>query len=207
MIFSKELISKILNGTKTETRRLVKDNEFFDELNKAVVRIIIMNEGFEDGFGRIKSHSASERVKWRVGKDYAVQLKRGGKGLWFCSECKDLYDADDIFQGEGCSNALNVKKDGSYMCETELKPLRLKVLDIKKERLLDITESGAKREGFNSKKDFLNYFYGLYKKKVDKDSIRKRRKWNPFVWKIKFKVEEDEEKLFAVAVNLNQKRK
>lgn len=72
----------VLNGDKTQTRRIIKPGEY------AMVRIY---EGYEwqeaaDAdtwpFCDIVSvHTSSGRVKWVVGKDYAVQPGRGKKAV------------------------------------------------------------------------------------------------------------------------------
>ena len=46
-------------------------------------------------------------------------------------------------------------------CLIDLKPLRIKITGIRKERLLDISEEDAKREGYKSKEDCIEVFCKL----------------------------------------------
>ena len=64
MIFTQ--IKQVLDGTKTQTRRQVKEDEW-----------IIYDE--KDGKHRVMT--PGNRVKWRVGQDYAVIPGRGKKGI------------------------------------------------------------------------------------------------------------------------------
>jgi hypothetical protein len=60
MIFAHTL-DKVLNGTKQQTRRIIKPNEIFQETQQRVV--------------------AGTRTVYQVGKDYAVQPNRGKKAV------------------------------------------------------------------------------------------------------------------------------
>lgn len=60
--------------------------------------------------------------------------------------------------------------------------ITLEVTDIKRELLRDILEDGAKREGFDNRQDFLNYF-----EKINPEMKGK----NPEVVAIGFKVWEE----------------
>ena len=64
MIFSNGLDEKVRDGTKTQTRRLVKEGDC----------------GYGGGKGEIHSVGAMNRWKWQVGKTYAIQSGRGKKG-------------------------------------------------------------------------------------------------------------------------------
>ena len=119
MIFKKELIPLILNGKKTQTRRLVKN----------------------------------DKPRWKVGNTYAVQDGRGRPAI-----------------------------------------CRIKILSIKKEKLLDIDEKDAKREGCYNRVSFLYTFY--YLNKLVKNYIHlighpdsfAGKKWNPDVWILDFEL-------------------
>ena len=62
MIFKDKLCQKVLDGTKTQTRRLMKDGEYvFVKPTGEVVEVCDSNN----------------RLKWHVGNSYAVQPGRG----------------------------------------------------------------------------------------------------------------------------------
>jgi len=77
MLFRPELCEKILAGEKTETRRVVKPNERLVKRRRLSQYDCLPDEVVatdETGFGRLK---------WQVGRRYAVQPGRGKKGVGF----------------------------------------------------------------------------------------------------------------------------
>lgn len=62
MIFKDKLCQKVLDGTKTQTRRLVKGGEYV---------------WTEPSIGIAEVCDSNNRLKWCVGNTYAVQLGRG----------------------------------------------------------------------------------------------------------------------------------
>lgn len=163
-IYKRPVAEMILDGTKTCTRRLVKEGEFsmtssgIPECNVIPMTVFKTKGLFE-----------SKRIKWQVGRDYAVQL--GGKaGLWYCSNCKKIWNDRKAsylknkklvsvgLLGCDCTQG----KYGPEPCKT-LKSLRVKITGIRKERLLDISESDAKKEGFKNKDEFIQAFRKIVK--------------------------------------------
>lgn len=124
--FLPEFIPKIIDGSKTQTRRLVKEGEF-------------LIEGFEKNPNNIwVFNNNSQRIKWQVGKDYAVQSGRGKPTVLICKDCS-LVSANSCLLNIHCH------------CEDDnWKPLRVRLTAIRRERLLDITEEEAKKEGFEA---------------------------------------------------------
>jgi len=86
-LYLKSVAEMILNGEKTQTRRLVKEGDRFNK---------------EPGRGPINAvvNDLTEREKWKIGKDYAVQLGRGKPELRYCPKCKNytemLPPAEDL---------------------------------------------------------------------------------------------------------------
>jgi len=79
MIFSEKSVEDILNNKKQQTRRLVKEGENYNYVPTQL--------GKESRITGVTT-GENNKIKWEVGRDYAVQLKRGGKGLWYCPKCK-----------------------------------------------------------------------------------------------------------------------
>jgi len=81
MIF-KETWRQVLNGTKTQTRRPVKPNESGIVFPGAFQMVFLMTNWQEetlDGFDcQVRDR---KRLKWQVGKTYAVQPGRGKKAV------------------------------------------------------------------------------------------------------------------------------
>lgn len=150
MIFSNKIYPKpvaelILSGKKTCTRRLVKEGEY-------LVKLIKDN--------KILSVEHWGRIKWQVGRDVSVQLGRGKYGLYCCLKCGFNWQMSKAKLGKYGSLVMCLtcaeKKKVSY-----LEPLRIKITGIRKERLQNIQESDAKKEGFEGIETFLDAFYSL----------------------------------------------
>ena len=169
-IYPRPVAEMILNGSKCQTRRLVKagqetdsfpekDSEWFRKNNIPTYAISVP----ENDFYRVLTKTG--KVKWQVGQDYAVQLGRGKVGLYYPHPCNGI-----------------------------LTPLRIKITSIPKERLLDITEEDAKKEGFKNRQAFLYAFFKLQlkgrKKTVSLHEFfnGKMPNFNPEVWVINFEV-------------------
>ena len=71
MIFKDELCTKVLNGEKTQTRRIKKDNE----------RLLSGHPDLPDEVVQRVDDPRYEVVKWQVGRTYAVQPGRGKKAV------------------------------------------------------------------------------------------------------------------------------
>jgi len=174
MNFNVEFVEKILSGEKTQTRRLVKEGEYEINLfpSNKIGQVIKARKN------NVKKYSG---VKWQIGKDYAVQSGRGKKGLWYCPKCKLNYE-DNAFNC-GCTPHPYIKSI----------PLRVVIKNIRKERLLDISEEDAKREGYRNKDDFVDGFVLINKGRPIYENLTKVfghivSYWNPSVWAIEFEV-------------------
>ena len=130
MFFTPEHISKIISGAKTQTRRIVKPGEIlhggpftvdgtkFYETPRAVYTGAIPHE----------------RLKWMVGRDYAVSPGRGKPGVWWYPATRTWVHPSDDQRATGPGYA------GSL-------PLRIRLLAIRQEALQDISEEDARAEG------------------------------------------------------------
>ena len=174
MLFKPDLIEKIVSGEKTATRRIVKEGE---------KRI---GNGIEVPISTI--YTDPSRIKWQVGKDYAVQPKRGAKCVWWCRKTKQIKTDKIVLSKEE-----KEKRDMDLLiydyAETERlwQPLRIRITRIEKQKLLDVTEEEGKKEGFlkdkysSASNNFLNYFWKINNKHPKED-------WNPDVWVLEFEV-------------------
>ena len=172
MIFQKDSVEKILNKTKVQTRRLVKEGDIETILDNEIVTV-----AHRRALGKW-------RMKWQVGRDYCVSFGRGKPGVLVCT-CG------------ACNNWIQppLPRRFAWGCPiTYLKPLRIKITSIRKERLLDISEEDAKKEGFDSVLNFLNIFLQINYGKIPREvlqSIGERviaEEWNPEVWVLSFEV-------------------
>jgi hypothetical protein len=160
MIFSEKSIEGLLSGSKTQTRRLVKEKDFIEAIDIT------------------KKVKLSGRIKWQVGRDYAVQTGRGKKGLMINYVSGFVKEFEDV--------------RGSEMDTS--KPLRVVVTGIRKEKLLDISLEDAKREGYDSVDSFGKAFCDLNKIEYVRITINNvvevRPTSNPFVWVLDLKIKE-----------------
>lgn len=129
MQFKEEFISKIIDRSKRQTRRLVKEGE---HLTKGDIPAVV------------KVPNAFNRIKWQVGKDYAVQTKRGTKGLWWCPSCITQVKAPSLCITPSDDDGLPLHD----VCMNMIRPIRIKITDILKQHLLDVNEADARAEGF-----------------------------------------------------------
>jgi hypothetical protein len=126
MLFKPELIQKIVTEKKTQTRRPVKGNE------------ILSGDG-ETVFVRLSKDKY--RTKMEVGRDYAVQPGRGQAGILWCPEIgvtitKDAYTLVQERTGETLTQGF--------------KPLRIRILNIRREDVREISHNDAVAEGFST---------------------------------------------------------
>ena len=81
IIFKPDLIEKILYGEKNETRRLVKEGDYWDGKAQAV-------------------KTKNGRIRWQVGKPLTVVGGRGKPAVWYCPKCSKHFNGDLYFIAE-----------------------------------------------------------------------------------------------------------
>jgi len=190
MIYGEKSIRDILSNNKQQTRRLVKEGEYLDEaLDDYRIKVVYTKNG---------------KPKWREFKDYSVQPGRGKKGLWYCPKCKRPIQKIIAQFSKSLQNGTNNTKNKfpwCGICGSNIIPLRIKIVSIKKEKLCDITESDARKEGYEESKEKVsgtgeiitlsakqNFLLAFGKINNLNFSARKNRVWNPFVWVLEFEV-------------------
>ncbi len=185
-IYPRPVAEMILDGTKCQTRRLVKKGDYYREaggleINELLKRTVMYI---------LPTVDRGDKLHWQVGRDLSVQLGRGKAGLWYCLKCKEIAECKDYFTSFG-----------KHKCKVGYKSLRIKITGIKKERLLDISEEDAKKEGFGggeypAKMLFLTAFCKVCKIDYNREAKRKGKdivcstvpKKNPEVWVLDFSV-------------------
>lgn len=168
MIFKQ--IEAILNGTKTQTRRVRKDTE------GAVASL-----SFNDDYVRVYSLGKRSFVKWQVGKSYAIVPKRGAAGVWISPDGKMRHPVTYTHDMEWDTTLRHDAR--GWLRELGYRPAKIRLTAIRCEHLHDITEQDARAEGVASVDEY----------KVLWESINGRTKgarWadNPEVWVLEFEL-------------------
>lgn len=133
MLFKPELITEIVRGEKTQTRRPVKTGE--------VLRQIESPHGGYKPVGMYQNN----RAKVVVGRDYAVQPGRAKPGACWNSEAQTWREtgpnnrADDVMQ-----------------------MLRIRITDIRREDVRRISLADVEAEGFYTRDKFWEVWCGFY---------------------------------------------
>lgn len=139
MLFKEELAQKILTGEKTQTRRPIKPGEQLVE---------------RDGLKTVLT--AGGRVKYQVGRDYAVQYGRGKPCRWYGPSYLLSWDAYQF----------NVEQNGEYaetiFRQSGFRPMRIVVTDIREEDVREINLHDSIQEGFFDEINFLETWCEFY---------------------------------------------
>jgi len=185
--FTHDHIQKIINAAlglepgKRQTRRIAKPGETYS---------VYLGYGFQEyvippdkprhqGSQMIEVYTASNRLKWQVGKDYAVAPGRGKPGVWWNSIApRPMTDLDP----------------GWLYIEGIWIPLRIVITAIRREPLQDISEDDARVEGVSALKwdpTLASVTARMaYRDLWDSINTRPGTRWadGPDVWVIEFEV-------------------
>lgn len=185
ILFNTEMVQAILDGRKTCTRRIVKgaipDDAMWGYTMFTPKGCISCRGVYADEYGE-----KFFRLPYQQG-DILYVRETWCKGFWMNEKERYYYKADD--------NDFHCVWHPSIHMPKEAARIWLKVTDVRVERLQDITEDGAEKEGCResvcSKTKFrtsamLNFF-NLWDSTIKKSDID-RYSWqtNPWVWVIEF---------------------
>jgi hypothetical protein len=170
MMYFKQ-IDEIVAGTKTQTRRIVKENEMplTSWTPDHITDVVIM---------RKNGPTTDFRLKWQVGRDYAVSPGRGKPGVWWREATKHYPPQWTEF----------------FIDECGWNPLRIRLTAIRQEYVQDISEEDALAEGYGDwpydpNVKHPNYF-DWYRDLWQSINTRKGTRWqdNPLCWVLEFQV-------------------
>jgi len=179
ILFSTEMVRAILEGRKTQTRRVIKPKPWLIDPHKVEYNLWECGDGKETYLIKCPYGKPGDllwvRETWGL---YDTQPKDGpGKALLF-------YRASD---GESYELRYQLWRPSIFMPRWASR-ITLKIINVRVERLQDISEEDAIKEGATFRKgewgelDAFNYIW---------DSINAKRgySWdsNPWVWVIEFK--------------------
>lgn len=167
MIFKEWEMDKILDGTKTQTRRLVKSVPQYMAIDKTYKFDVVPGDfGYIDGeiyqvARRTYTHGGwlngdvcrkpewFDVLKWELGQTYAVQPASNKPGVWVKPDGTLLFDAIEHKGFWNANGEWETKRcDGRRHYEAlGYKELRIRITAIRRERLQDITHKEAVAEG------------------------------------------------------------
>lgn len=197
ILFNTEMIRAILDGRKTQTRRVVKlkySNTSLeirnDKYGTRLVEAEIMTE-----WHRVKKPDGTTTLKLRAIEDKIPPYKRGDilwvRETWNGDWCEHyIYKADG-----GSAVAAGYGKEPSWRpsihMPREAARIFLRVTGVRAERLWDMDEDAAIAEGFEDSPagtdSPLQRFSKLWDKTLKRDSLREYGYHaNPWVWVIEF---------------------
>lgn len=168
----------VLNGKKIETRRLWKDSYLVGDTDRP-----FGNPGYGMFYGLWNQANGKARRTYQVGKDYAAIPKRGQPAWWYgCWKNQYEWVSDPIYYvSHKTHDIMNLKEAAWYLGKWNFVQARIRICGLYKERLRDITESAAIREGVSSVQEYAALW----------DSINNKRgiRWadNPLVCVIRFR--------------------
>lgn len=143
MLFKPELAQAIADLRKTQTRRPLKAGE------KVIVRD-----------GKTTLLTAGGRIKYQVGRDYAVQYAYGKPCRFIHRNTRDLMDYDK-YQTWAENDALN-----ELTHEFDYIPMRIRVTDLWLEDVRTISLADAIAESFDNELGFWSVWCGFYDSRV-----------------------------------------
>jgi len=206
MIFSAESIRNIPTGRKTMTRRIIKPQP-----KDGIRVSQFYPSGLEDLHGyEVKCPYVPGREVW-VKETWRIMAMPEDPIVFQYTDLSTGEESEDSFEhpgyeawvdrmyeqlGEDCVKADIKEDDDGYTWDYENCPTRwrsplymprwasrytLTIISCKAERVEDISEEDAYKEGYDSREAFLEAFYRLNRKHVEPGS-------NPFVFAVEFEV-------------------
>jgi hypothetical protein len=218
MIFKQA--QEIIDGRKTQTRRLVKPGEYLTEesfrssapsvwCTTEKVHCIRSNYYSRTEFEDVETNTV--RIKWQVGKTYAVQPKRGARGLLIAPDGRVVFDAQAEIKGINAQSGVIIDAEQQHRGAAQwlidfadYRPLRIEITALWREHVQDISAEDACAEGIDQDVCLLSnnptpealdrvarkIAIERYRELWDSINTRKGTRWsdNPEVWVIEFKV-------------------
>lgn len=211
ILFSAPMVRAILEGRKTQTRRVIKPQPYLDECGNACWK----NSNYgQSPSGQPHFEILASPIPWNKTKRVLCPYGKPGDRLWVReafavhpSQCTTIYRADWAGSTALPDGDIIKWKPPIHMPRWASR-ITLEITDIRVERLQDITEADALSEGIQklpatgrfvvTKGDqYLGLTSGSAKNMFQLlwETINGPESWeqNPFVWVIEFKVDNQSE--------------
>jgi hypothetical protein len=133
MLFQHSLIDKLIFQSKTQTRRPVKPNHYYLERDRVVLA---------------QRERTTDIPVYKVGKTYPVQPGRGKPGLYWNPR---THETNEAWLRDCKTAGMNVSVWGDAASALAgYVPLRIRITDIRREDVRNISDKDALAEGFKS---------------------------------------------------------
>jgi hypothetical protein len=152
MLMKEELAQRVIDGTKRQTRRPIKDGDMMsDKTEHLFTKTVIDING---------------RVKYQVGREYSLQYGRGLPTRMFRDNDAHLLPLAEYLKYRGMKGDYNgVAAD--VLSVNEYIPLKIKLLDIWAEDVRTINYGSSLAEGFSCADEFLVTWCNFYDAKLN----------------------------------------
>jgi hypothetical protein len=173
MIFKQ--VNEIINGTKTQTRRVVKPGEALTHISSEGRRNDFPVQAF---YPTVLTPTGA--IKWQVGRTYAVVPKMSKPGVWWAPASGEWSAPEHYIVNDPC-----------------WRPLRIRITALRREPLQDISAADAMTEGYP---EVITRYTAAtapiewYRELWDSINTRAPYRWddNPAVWVIEFEMVRDD---------------
>ena len=178
------LTQAVLDGRKTMTRRIIGNVEKIDSHFDIDDRLV--GNVFE-----VSQYAGTVKSTYHIGEEVAIAQSYEAIGLTFISPPDTQWGC--TYEMQGYSNKMFVRAD--------LMPHRIRITDIRVERLQDISEEDAMREGIKKMEEGMPYRFDengkihlsadprmLFADLIDRISGRGTWQRNPWVFAYEFKL-------------------
>jgi hypothetical protein len=196
ILFNTKMVRAILDGRKTQTRRIIK------KLPENTYRIEHVDENLWEVSYGVSGNSICMDFYEKIKPPYKIGQVLYVRETWM-NPCRDYCRKND--ECDGCIYGRGYRYKADYRIKTDFEKwhpsihmtketarIFLKVTDIRVERLQDITVDGALKEGADISEGFKD-FIKIWNSTIKKSDLD-RYGWeaNPWVWAVDFeKVEAD----------------
>lgn len=146
---------KVLSGEKTQTRRLVKDDEFMARRYTTYIDTSLPVAYLETVL------NANNRTVYQVSKTYAVTPARTHPALIYCPD-HPCYGIDIIQPGD---SHYQLAKEGKWDYRGQgYIQARIRITDIRRQDVRDISQEDARAEGFDNRQAFMFVWLAMHDK-------------------------------------------
>ena len=184
IIMSAESVQAILDGRKTQTRRIVKPQPTLD--TSCLLGTVTETTGNKKNVG--KCFWCDKDAKNIENEIFKNPYGQTGDRLWvkqrYCNKCET-----PCLIGMEFIDCMDCEAKSPLFMKKEYAEIWLEITNIRVERLQDITEADAIAEGFISNKKLSEIAKLNFELTWDKLNAKRGYSWdsNPFVWVIEFR--------------------